>query len=100
MSFPLNWAPLAPGGDPTVLGTPVGDGLKIDEGLPLLSALTRLDIGITPWCITIPMIWPISPMSLDASATCSSTNVAQAWGEAIGAIASQDSSVGTIIGAG
>jgi hypothetical protein len=31
MSFPINWAPLAPGSDPAVFGMPVGDGLLIDE---------------------------------------------------------------------
>jgi len=29
MSFPMNWAPLAPGSDPTLLGTPIGDGLLV-----------------------------------------------------------------------
>ena len=46
-------------------------------------ALTRLDIGETPYCITIPIIWPVSPMSLDAKASCSfSANIPKAWGEA------------------
>ncbi len=31
MSFPMNWAPLAPGNDPVVFGNPVGDGFKVDE---------------------------------------------------------------------
>ncbi len=31
MSFPLNWAPLAPGSDPVLFGKPIGDGLKVDE---------------------------------------------------------------------
>jgi hypothetical protein len=46
MSLPINWAPLAPGNDISVLGTPYGDGLKIDEGLPIFSALTGIP---TPW---------------------------------------------------
>lgn len=29
MSFPVNWAPLAPGSDPSVFGMPVGDGLNV-----------------------------------------------------------------------
>lgn len=31
MSFPINWAPLAPGNDPVIFGTPVGDGFKVNE---------------------------------------------------------------------
>jgi len=31
MSFPINWAPLAPGSDPAAFGLPIGDGLKIGE---------------------------------------------------------------------
>lgn len=31
MSFPMNWAPLAPGSDPVLMGNPIGDGLKVDE---------------------------------------------------------------------
>ncbi len=29
MSFPMNWAPLAPGSDPVLFGNPIGDGLKV-----------------------------------------------------------------------
>lgn len=29
MSFPVNWAPLAPGSDPSIFGMPVGDGLNV-----------------------------------------------------------------------
>lgn len=42
VSSPINWAPLAPGNDISVLGTPYGDGLKIDEWLPIFAALTCL----------------------------------------------------------
>lgn len=31
MSFPINWAPLAPGNDPVVMGSPVGNGFKTSE---------------------------------------------------------------------
>lgn len=40
MSFPLNWAPLAPGSDPPSFGQPIGDGLKVDEGMPIFSLFT------------------------------------------------------------
>ena len=59
MSFPINWAPLAPGNDLSILGNPVGDGLKIDEGIPIFSALTGLPT--TFGCI--PMVWPPSPLT-------------------------------------
>lgn len=57
MSFPINWAPLAPGNDPVVFGTPVGDGLKVNEGIPVFSALTTTYITGTP----IPAVWPPFP---------------------------------------
>lgn len=44
MSFPMNWAPLAPGSDPVAFGNPIGDGFKVGEGLPLFSGLTRMDV--------------------------------------------------------
>lgn len=44
MSFPINWAPLAPGNDPVVFGSPVGDGFNVEEGLPILSALTAINV--------------------------------------------------------
>ncbi|MDD2907859.1 MAG: VCBS repeat-containing protein [Candidatus Gracilibacteria bacterium] len=99
ISAPLNWAPLAPGNDPVFNGKLQLDDLNIGEGIPIFSALTRLDIGFSPYCITIPSIYPISPMSLNADASCSSANVIQAWGEALGEIGSPDTS-STFIGAG
>ena len=42
----MNWAPLAPGSDPVLLGESIGDGTKIDEGLPIFSALTCLPIPV------------------------------------------------------
>ncbi len=62
--------------------------LTPSTGLPIFSALTRVDIGITPYCFTIPAVWPISPFSLNASLPCSSTNVATAWAEAASVIGS------------
>lgn len=44
IATPLNWAPLAPGGDPTLFGYPIGDGLKVNEGIPIFSALTGINI--------------------------------------------------------
>ena len=59
IATPLNWAPLAPGWDPTLFGSPIWDGLKIDEWLPIFSALTWMQYG--PICG--PAVWPISPLS-------------------------------------
>lgn len=56
---PMNWAPLAPGNDPTIMWTPIGDGLNIDEWIPVFSALTWLWYG--PICG--PAIWPPSPLT-------------------------------------
>lgn len=57
MSFPINWAPLAPGNDPVVMGTPVGDGFKVNEGIPVFSAMTTMPTTFGP----IPAIWPPFP---------------------------------------
>lgn len=51
VSTPLNWAPLAPGSDPTLFWYPIGDGLKVGEWLPIFAAPTK-------W---YPPIWPPSP---------------------------------------
>lgn len=59
MSFPINWAPLAPGNDPVVFGMPIGDGFRVGEGIPIFSSLTWMNAG--PYCI--PSVWPISPLS-------------------------------------
>lgn len=39
MSFPLNWAPLAPGSVPTLFGIPLGT-LTPATGIPQFSSLT------------------------------------------------------------
>lgn len=83
MSFPINWAPLAPWNALSVLGNPVGRKPAPNQWLPLFSALTRLDIGQSPYCFTVPFIWPVTPMSLDAKAECSSANVWVAWMQAV-----------------
>lgn len=57
---PLNWAPLAPGSDPTVFWYPVGDGLNIDEWYPVFSSITgkQTSCGSSPCCI--PSVHPVS----------------------------------------
>ena len=45
MSFPMNWAPLAPGSTPSIFGMPLGD-LTPSTGLPIFSALTCMPIPI------------------------------------------------------
>ncbi|MCD5380636.1 VCBS repeat-containing protein, partial [Candidatus Gracilibacteria bacterium] len=58
ISTPMNWAPLAPGQDPTLFGTPVGDGLKVGEGIPIFSAFNGAPL-VGPWgCVEVPAIWP------------------------------------------
>ena len=59
IATPLNWAPLAPGWDPTLFGTPIWDWLNIDEWIPVFSSLTWM--WYWPYCL--PAVWPISPLS-------------------------------------
>ncbi|MDA7494851.1 hypothetical protein N8455_00755, partial [Candidatus Gracilibacteria bacterium] len=59
IATPLNWAPLAPGNDPTLFGMPIGDGLYVAEGIPVFSALTGFP---GPFGIPIPAVWPPFPM--------------------------------------
>lgn len=66
--MPLNWAPLAPGSVPTVLGYPMGM-LTPSTGLPILSGMTGFPL-YGPWgCIPIPVIWPMSPIGLESTCT-------------------------------
>lgn len=79
MSFPLNWAPLAPGSDPPTLGMPGGDGLKVDEGLPLFSALTEIAIGpIYGVCYEYPSVWPVSPLVNESNNSCTADYI-KSW---------------------
>ncbi len=71
LNFPLNWAPLAPGTDPALFGNPIGDGLKVDEWIPVFSALTAINIPTPGWCYQAPVIWPISPF--EYTGTCNTT---------------------------
>ncbi|RKW20498.1 VCBS repeat-containing protein [Candidatus Gracilibacteria bacterium] len=57
-SSPINWAPLAPGNDPTFLGMPFGDGLKVEEGLPFFSMITWIRAGKK----CVPTFYPMSPL--------------------------------------
>lgn len=54
ISSPLNWAPLAPWQDPTLFWMPIGDGLKIDEWMPIFSAINWKRVGKK----CVPMPWP------------------------------------------
>jgi hypothetical protein len=56
IATPLNWAPLAPGWDPTLFGSPIWDGLNVDEWIPIFSAFTWMQYGPVCW----PAIWPVS----------------------------------------
>jgi len=55
---PLNWAPLAPWNDPTLFGMPIWDGLHVNEGNPIFSALTgrQASCGPSPCCL--PSVYP------------------------------------------
>lgn len=59
ISMPFNWAPLAPGSSPSILGFPA-DSLVPSTGFPIFSALTGVPAG--PLCI--PTVWPASPLDL------------------------------------
>lgn len=59
ISMPFNWAPLAPGSSPTVMGFPASS-LVPSTGFPVFSALTGMPVG--PFCI--PSVWPASPLDL------------------------------------
>lgn len=56
---PLNWAPLAPWGDPTFNGYPIWDWLKVWEWYPIFSSLTwnQTTCWTSPCCI--PSVYPI-----------------------------------------
>ncbi len=57
ISTPMNWAPLAPGSDPTIFWFPIWDWLMVWEWLPIYSALT----WITTYCwvssCCLPAAW-------------------------------------------
>ncbi|HRI35733.1 MAG TPA: hypothetical protein PK765_01345 [bacterium] len=65
LSLPLNWAPLAPGTAPSILGFP-GGPLIPETGIPIFSGLT----GIPSSFGCIPSVWPTSPLGLSPSPSC------------------------------
>lgn len=76
MSFPINWAPLAPGSAPTVFGIPLGL-LTPATGIPLFSAITGMPI-YGPWgCIPVPVVYPASPLGY--STTCTINALGAGW---------------------
>lgn len=85
MNFPINWAPLAPGNDPVLFGYPMGDGFRVDEGIPIFAGMTRFDAIYPPYCYRFPMVWPVSPLRYDANwpSNCTISNVGEAWVQAI-----------------
>ena len=76
IATPLNWAPLAPGWDPTLFGMPIGDGLKVNEGIPIFSAITWINIPTPSGCYQAPAVWPLSPFQF--TGVCNTTF--WAWG--------------------
>ncbi len=69
LNMPVNWAPLAPGSAPNVLGFPMGD-MSADTWLPIFSMLTGLQM--TCWYVPccIPVVWPVSPLAYVPGPTC------------------------------
>jgi hypothetical protein len=65
MSFPMNWAPLAPWSAPVVFGYPLSS-LVPSTGTPIFSALTCQLINIPCWTATctlwVPFVYPASKM--------------------------------------
>ena len=51
LSLPMNWAPLAPGSAPVVLGVPLGP-LTPSTGLPVFSAINFQRVG--KFCVPMP----------------------------------------------
>lgn len=71
IATPLNWAPLAPWGDPTLFGLPIGNGLRVDEGIPILSGLTGINIPNPSGCFQVPTVYPASPFAFRGTCTTS-----------------------------
>jgi len=62
IATPMNWAPLAPGWDPTLFGYPVWDWLMVGEWIPTISWLTGINVPTPVWCYQVPTVWPMSPL--------------------------------------
>lgn len=73
MSFPINWAPLAPGSVPSIFGMPLGK-LTPSTGIPIFSSLTCFPMplllpcgfAMCPYSLGIPAIGPTPLFSFDA----------------------------------
>ncbi len=76
---PLNWAPLAPWGDPTFNWMMIWDWLNIDEGLPIFSAITWTPIYV-PACVPIPTVWPMSSSAIWSACSSWPAWMDWAWG--------------------
>jgi hypothetical protein len=63
IATPLNWAPLAPGWDPTLFWYPIWDWLKVWEWIPIISWLTWVNVFTPGGCYQVPTIWPASPFA-------------------------------------
>jgi hypothetical protein len=44
---------------------PVGDGLRVDEGVPIFSALTGRPVPTNSGCIEVPTTYPASSDTFD-----------------------------------
>ena len=70
LALPMNWAPLAPGSAPVVMGTPISP-LKVDTGRPVFSALTcrpqTIACGSSTCSIGVPSMYPMSDYNLDGA---------------------------------
>ncbi len=69
-TMPLNWAPLAPGSDPTLFWYPVLDGLRVDEWYPLFSTITGFQTVCwnVPCCL--PAVHPVTSLAYVPGPVC------------------------------
>ncbi len=69
LALPLNWAPLAPGSAPVILGNPIYP-LTVDTGYPVFSALTGLQTtcGTSPCCL--PSVFPATTQAFIPGPFC------------------------------
>lgn len=49
------------------MGYPIGDGLRVDEGVPIFSAFTGIPVPNPSGCFEIPGIFPASSNSFDGA---------------------------------
>ncbi len=76
MSFPINWAPLAPGSAPTIFWFPIAP-LIPETGVPLFSGITWVPIYGPWWCFPVPAVFPASPIWF--SSTCTANLPSPGW---------------------